>query len=130
MASKLKYLVLIPVGFLIIYASSLLHHVTPPDAGEYYYTNWLRNNYTFLTAGLFLLAGLAAGYYFKLNPWGIGLCLVLLFPIASFYEMTVYRGSHNLIPFELIIHFLMALPAIAGAFLGKLLNKKRNERKL
>jgi hypothetical protein len=59
-----------------------------------------------------------AGCVFRLNPWLTGLSLILVFPLTALTEGTVYRGSHNLIPFELGMHFLFALPAIVCAYIG------------
>jgi hypothetical protein len=120
----LKYVLLIFVGLLLLLLSSRIQHVEPPQAGEYYYSSFLRNNYTFLTASIFLLLGLLIGYYFKLNPWLSGFSLVLIFPIAAFYEATVYRGSHNLIPIELVIYLLFSFPAIAGIYLGRFISHR------
>src|SRR6478736_6559449 len=117
--SILKYVFLIFIGLLLILLCSMFQQVEPPEAGEYYYSSFLRNNYTILSASLFLLVGILVGYFFKLNPWLVGLSLILIFPLVSFYEATIYRGSHNLIPFELIVYFLWALPGIAGVYLGR-----------
>jgi hypothetical protein len=117
-----KYILLIFAGLLLLLVSSRIQHAGPPQAGEYYYSSFLINNYTLLTVCLFLLSGLLIGYYFKLNPWLSGVSLILVFPIAAFYEATVYRGSHNLIPFELVLYLLLSLPAIAGIYLGRFIS--------
>ena len=119
-----KYLLLIIAGLLLILLSSRIQHVAPPQSGEYYYSGFLRNNYTVLTACIFLIVGLLMGYYFKLNPWLSGISLVLIFPITAFYEATVYRGSHNLIPFELVVYLLWSIPAIAGIYLGRFISHR------
>jgi len=119
-----KYLLLIIVGLLLILLSSRIQHVAPPQSGEYYYSSFLKNNYTVLTACIFLIVGLLVGYYFKLNPWLSGISLVLIFPITAFYEATVYRGSHNLMPFELIVYLLWSVPAIAGIYLGRFISHR------
>lgn len=130
MATKIKYLILILIGFLVMYVVIKLQKVAPTAPGEYHYSSFLRNNYTHLTAVIFLVTGLVVGYYFKLNPLFTGLCLLSIFPITCLYEIIVYRDSHNLIPFELAMHFFMALPAIAGAYLGKLLSEKLKPKQL
>jgi len=119
-----KYILLIFVGLLILLLSSRIQHVEPPQAGEYYYSSFLRNNYTILSACIFLVVGLLIGYYFKLEPLLAGVSLILIFPITAFYESTVYRGSHNLIPFELVVYLLFSLPAIAGIYLGRLISNR------
>jgi hypothetical protein len=119
-----RYLLLIFAGLLLMLFSSRIQHVAPPQAGEYYYSSFLRNNYSILTAGLFLLAGLIIGYYFKLNPWLAGISLILIFPITAFYEATVYRGSHNLIPIELVVYLIWSIPSIAGIYLGRFISHR------
>lgn len=114
-----KYLLLIFLGLLIILLSSEIQEVAPPQTGEYYYSSFLRNNYTILTAIIFLIFGLIIGYYFKLNPWLSGILLISIYPITTVYEATIYRGSHNLIPFELVIYILWSIPSIAGIYLGR-----------
>lgn len=126
MSKAIKYILLIPAGLLIILVCSLFQHVHPSTPGEYYYSEFLRYNYTFFTGIVFFVAGLVPGYYFKLKPWLAGFCFILVFPLTSLYEGTVYRGSHNLLPFEFIIHFLFALPSIAGAHIGRSLSKLDN----
>jgi Na+-driven multidrug efflux pump len=41
-------------------------------------------------------------------------------------EATIYRGSHNLIPFEFAIFFAYGLPAIIAEFVGKKVYQKLN----
>ena len=120
----LKYLLLLFAGLFLLLLSSKIQQAEPPQAGEYYYSSFLRNNYTVLSACMFLIAGFIIGYYFKLNPWLSGLSLILIFPVTAFYEASVYRGSHNLIPFELIIYCLFSFPAIAGVYLGKFVSHR------
>ncbi|RZJ31629.1 MAG: hypothetical protein EOO48_01545 [Flavobacterium sp.] len=117
----LKYGMLTIIGFLIIIIGSRIQQTGSTKTGEYYYSSFLNNNYTVFTGSLFCVAGILTGYFFKLNPWLAGLALILIFPLVSFYEATVYRGSHNLIPFELVMYFLYSLPAIVGAYLGKII---------
>lgn len=126
-----KYILIVIIGLLVLVICSFIQGEPEPQTGEYYYSSFLRNNYTFLSALLFLLTGILIGYFFKLNPWFSGIALILIFPLVSFYEATVYRGSHNLIPFELIIHFLFALPGVVGAFIGKLIfNRSKTTEKI
>ena len=101
-----------------------------PEDGEYYYSSFLTNNYTLLSNVFFFITGLLGGYYFKLNPWGLALCLFLIFPLTSLIEGAVYRGSHNLIPFELAYQVVMALPTVAAAYIGRFANTKLEKRKV
>lgn len=115
----LKYLSLVFAGLFLIILCSTMQPVEPLQSGEYFYSGFLRNHYTFLTAFMFFVVGLSVGYYMHLNPWYSGLSLILIFPLVSLYEAFVYRESHHLLPFEFMVHFLFALPAILGVYLGR-----------
>jgi hypothetical protein len=124
MPKFLKFLSLALSGALIIIICSLLQDLPTPAHGEYFLTEFLSRNYTtYLTPFVFCLGGVAAGYFIRINPWLTGLFMISVFPLTSIYEASVYRGSHNLIPFEFILHFVFSLPAVAGAYAGKYLIK-------
>ncbi|TBX68690.1 hypothetical protein EZL74_07805 [Flavobacterium silvisoli] len=126
MKSTFKYLILMILGFLVMYVCKSLQHLPPSEGVEYRYSSLLKNNYTLLSAFIFMVIGLGAGFFYKLNPWYAGFSLILIFPLVSLFEGTVYRGSHNLIPFEFAMHFFMSLPAVGGVYLGRILNRKTN----
>jgi hypothetical protein len=44
---------------------------------------------------------------------------MLLFPLADLLETLVTPNSHNLWPFQLLLDFILSIPAILGAFMGK-----------
>jgi hypothetical protein len=129
MAKALIYILLVFTGLLLTFLSYTLKGAPPSQPGEYYLSSILRNGYTLLTAFLFFFTSFAIGYGVPLNPWLTGICLVLAFPLASIYEAAAYRGSHNLIPFELAIHFIYALPAVIGTYAGKLVQRSRKNGK-
>jgi hypothetical protein len=91
---------------------------------EYYFSKFLLINYSYLTTILFFIAGASIGYSWRLNPWLSGLFLIAIFPLISVVESIIYKGSHNLIPFEFIIHFLFALPAVIGVYVGRFIASK------
>lgn len=125
-----KYLLLVIVSPGIIYCCNLFQHVTPTE-GEYYYSELLRGNYlTIPGVTFFFIAGLWAGYFWSLNPWLAGLCLFFIFPLTSLIEGIIFKGSHNLIPFEFIAFFLFALPSIIAVYLGKYMFKQVAKRKV
>jgi hypothetical protein len=121
--SIIFYFVLFITGILMLFINSKIQQTAIPQPGEYYYSNFLRNNYSYISGSLLFLTGLISGYYFKSNPWVTGISLIAIFPITAIYEATIYRGSHNLIPLELAVHFLFALPAVIGAYLGRYFKK-------
>lgn len=126
--NKVHVLAIVIIGALIIPACSLLQTVPPPRQGEYYYSMFLRNNLTLFASIMLVLAGFIAGYYTTLHPLLIGLLLFLIFPITILIEGTIHRGSHNLLPFELLAVFLLSLPSAMAAFLGRFVCKQRKER--
>jgi hypothetical protein len=105
----------------------LLHHfvagLPEPAPGQYYYSKLAAGNYTWVSAALFLIAAIAIKHFNDGNPFAIGFGMVLIFPLISIAEATVYRGSHNLIPFEFAMHMLWALPSLTGAFGYQLVRK-------
>lgn len=121
------YILATDVGICILWLNALFLNPATPQAGEYYYSNLLRTNYTYLSASLFFVTGLIAGYRIKINPWLTGFAMIAVFPIIAMYEATIYRGSHNLIPLEIAVHFLYALPAILGVYLGKFITKQKKD---
>lgn len=118
----IQYIFLVFVGFLLILLVSIILETPAGPPGEYHYSKFLRNNYGITAGILFCIAGLAVGYLMELKPWLSGICLILIFPLTTMYEATVYRGSHNLLPFEFLIFAFYALPSLAGAYLGKWLS--------
>ena len=120
----LFYITLIIIGFFVLFINSKIYHTDPPSSGEYYYSNFLRSNYSYISGSCLFLIGLITGFLFKANPWATGISLISIFPITAIYEATIYRGSHNLIPFELVVHFLFSLPAVIGTYLGGFLKTK------
>jgi len=126
MPNTFKYILLVFAGLLLILLCSTVQQVAPPESGEYYYSLFLmRNYYTVLTGIIFFVAGLLIGYYFRLKPWLSGFCLILIIPFASLYEGIVYKGSHNLFPFEFMIYFMFALPPTIGG-ISRTLSLKKN----
>jgi hypothetical protein len=124
LTNLLQFILLTIAGLLIILLCKALQHTAVPAADEYYYSNILRNNFTILAIILFVVTGFAMGYFLRYNAWFTGFGLILIFPLTAITEAAVYRGSHNLIPFEMVIFFVYALPAIAAAYIGKLIAQK------
>ena len=49
--------------------------------------------------------------------------------MTALTEIFIYRGSHNLIPFELIMYFLHALPCVIGVYISKLIQANGKAKK-
>ncbi len=124
-----KYILLIVAGLVIIFCCSLFQHITPIE-GEYHYSRFLQGNYLTIPAvTIFFIIGFGVGYFWKLNPWLAGFCLFFIFPLTSIIEATVYKGSHNLIPFEFIFFFLFAMPSIIAVYIGRFIFRQVVKRK-
>ena len=118
---KLKwyfYLPMVALGLLLFYIASLLQHPVRTGENPHYLSGFLASNYTWLSISLLFISGFLIGYFLNVNSWSAGLALFAIFPVTSIVEAFVIRGSHNLIPFELIFQFLMSLPIIFAVFLG------------
>jgi hypothetical protein len=92
--------------------------------GTEYVSHFLVVNYGLFTMFLFFGAGLAVGYFWRLSAWVSGLCMIAVFPLTAIVEAVIDATSHNLIPFEFIMHFMFALPAVIGVYLGRLVWSK------
>ena len=115
----IRYFLLTLIGFDIIVCCSLFQHITTVP-GEYHYSDFLSKNYLTIPAiTIFFIVSIAIGYYWWLNPWLSGLCLLFILPLTSIIEGCIYLGSHNLIPFELIGFFIFSLPSVIGVYIGR-----------
>ncbi len=123
----LPYLLALVGGLAIMGFAILVLRQPKPSPGEYYWATLFRNHYGILTVALQIAAGFVLGRRFRPNPILIGLCLTAIFPITSIVEAAVYRGSHNMIPIELLVYFLWALPAMVASFLGGWLARQANK---
>lgn len=121
---KYIYLLLSVISCIILFANSKVQNVDPSNFGEYYYSKFLRVNYNMITGSLFMVVGFLFGFLYKVKPWVVGLSMISIFLLATAYEMIVFRSSHNLLPFELIIYLIFSLPSIFGAQVGLYLKRK------
>lgn len=120
------YFLLAVLGTGVMFMISMLFKVPmPQQGGEYYYLEHFRNGFNLVTAVLFFLTGVAAGIYTRLNPWWTGISLIAVLPILAIIESIIYHGSHNLIPLELAMYMIFALPAIVGVYIGRLIYNRR-----
>ncbi len=124
MSNALKYLLLIACGFLFFFIISLFQLEVAVNAQEYYYSTLAKNSYTILSATLLVFIGMGIGYFSKLRPLLAGFCMVSVFPLISIGESILFRGSHNLIPFEFILYFFFSIPPVTGIYIGRFINKR------
>jgi hypothetical protein len=100
-------------------AHQLIMRVPPSGDISYFVSRWLESNYFAPTTQVGLITvGYLLGYRRNASPWIVGVGMMLPFPAATLYEITLDRTSHNLLPFELIVWVpAVTLPTIA-AFAG------------
>lgn len=115
------------VGIALILLAVQINGFAFPEEGEYYYSKIVRNNYTKHMMLVYLVAGAVLGHILQLKPWLIGILLVSYFFLITAYEATVYRGSHNLLPFELAMYLFFAIPPVGGAYIGFLIKRSKEK---
>ena len=112
-------------GACIMAITLMVQHRPEPPAGEYHWSTLLRNNFGWLAITLQMIVAFVLGYYFRANAILTGICLIASLPVVAIWEATVYRGSHNLIPFEFAMYLAYALPAMAATFAGSKVSQAR-----
>jgi hypothetical protein len=120
-----KYIWVLIISLLVLVVAYFIENKPNPPKGEYYWSHLAKDCLTQYVRIVFALIGFLACYFLKLNPWITALSVFVIFPIISLIEATIYRGSHNLIPFEFVIFILWSLPTVAAGYLGKWLMNKR-----
>lgn len=121
------YLCLAVISISILYVSSIVENIRVSSSSEYYYSKSLRASYSTVVASLFFFTSFITSFLHKLNSWIVGMSMISGFLLATFYEMLVFKNSHNLLPAELVIYFFYSLPSITGAYFGaylKCINQK------
>jgi hypothetical protein len=76
-----------------------------------------------MLAALFAVGAIAGGLHPR-RAWLLGFASVALFPVAIAVELARDSTSHNLFPFELVMHAMLALPAVLGAVLAAALRRR------
>lgn len=77
---------------------------------------------------LLFSTGFVMRFYTNLSGWKIGLATMALFPVMAILELIVDSTSHNLLPIEIIMYAIYAIPAIIGAYMGQGVQRIRNKR--
>ncbi len=124
MKINFKYITVFIASLLVLCIAYFIENKPLPPKGEYFWSHLIRDSLTLYVRIVFALFGFLACYYLQLIPWKTAFTVFAIFPIVSFVEGTIYRGSHNLIPFELVTFFLWSLPTVAAGYLGEWLQKK------
>jgi cation transporter-like permease len=64
------------------------------------------------------------GFFARTSAVLIGLSMAAVFPAMAVYEATRYRGSHNLIPFELLAAAFCTVPLMFAAWFGRVMARR------
>ena len=116
-------------GLAIIAISSVFQNIVIPKEQQDF-SHFLNYNFTWPVGIVFFIVSLCIGYFLKLNPWKVGVCLFAAFPLTAIIEGVLIRGSHNLLPFEFIMYSIYALPSILSVYLGKFLSQQMAKRRM
>jgi hypothetical protein len=95
-----------------------------PPRGEYFLTELARQQVGFVSISIACATAFALGYYAKTHAALIGLAVAAVFPLVAAYEATRFRGSHNLIPFELAVVAVCTVPLMCAAGLGRAMARR------
>jgi hypothetical protein len=74
---------------------------------------------TSVPIALLAALGLLGGLFTRLPTPLIGPASIVGLPVASIAEMFVDPSSHNMFPLEFLVYFLMAVPVILTALIGR-----------
>ena len=115
-------------GVAALAVQYLLRPTPLPASGEYFLTELARSQIGPISVSIALVAAFAFGYYAQAKPVPVGFVMLAVFPIVAMYEATRYRGSHNLMPFEMAIVATWAIPIILAVWLGRSLARRSGRR--
>ena len=119
-----QFLISMFVTILWLAAHQMLSSLPIPASGEYFWSKLAWQNFTRSTCVLVSISALLIAYTLDANPVVVGLGTVAIFPMVALVEATVYRGSHNLIPFEFVVYAVYGFFPICGAGLGSFIRQR------
>ena len=119
-------LVMLAGLLLLLLSGMIVTRQVEQQSPDYYYSGFLIQRYTWLTASHFLTAGAVFNFYFRLNPWLTGLFMVLWFPLATIFELIAFPESHNLLGIEIFFHIVFMLPAVIGGYIGRMIRSRNS----
>ncbi len=95
-----------------------------PARSEYFLTELARAQVGIVSISFMLVAAFALGFYTRTSVVLTGLAIAAVFPAIAVYESARYRGSHNLIPFELIMIAIATVPLMVAAWIGRTMARR------
>ena len=115
-------------GILCLAVNQLIFSPGFPPPGEYYWMHLAAQNYTPFSCVLMSISGFLIAFGVGGNPFLIGFGALAILPVIALPD--VCRGSHHLLPFELVfdlayggVYAIYCSPVIGGALLGWLINR-------
>ena len=124
----LQFSISMVTGAVLLFLLSFVQQGPPPHQGAYYVSSFFRNELSWLAMVLFAGFGFAASFFMQWNPWLTGIGLIGVLPLSAIIEGTIYRGTHNLLPFELMYYGFFAIPGLAAALAGRYFAGRRQKQ--
>jgi hypothetical protein len=115
----------VAAGILALTLQYLVRPSPLPEPGEYFLTELAWAQIGPVSIALGLIWAFAFGFASRLHPVLVGALLLAVFPLIAVYEGTRFRGSHNLLPFEVAITLALSVPLMVAAWLGRRLGNRR-----
>ena len=115
-------------GVVALAANYVVLPTTLPARGEYFLTELAKAQIGPVSVLIALASAFAFGFYLQAQPVLVGLFIVAVFPLISIYESTAYRGSHNLLPFEMAIIATWSMPLVLAAWVGGWMARRTSRR--
>lgn len=120
-SKEISILILSPIlGFLAFLIPELFG--TSIDLKDVFTISFIEDIYKSMifipTLILLIIIGFVLGFISPRQWFLLGLLTIIIFPIASLYEIIISRTSHNLWPIEFALYCFFAIPAILGAYMG------------
>ncbi len=111
---SIAFAVSLGVSIAIVLVHNFARGMDGPEATEYGLSVFFRKGYTWMSAPLFLVAGGLIRHLTRAHPLAIIVGLVFALPLIATYEVAMEPTSHNLLPFEVILWAIMAVPGAIG----------------
>ena len=115
----------VAAGLLALAVQYLLLPKALPESGEYFLTELAMGQIGGVSIPLAMASAFGFGFFGRMHPVLVGFLMVAVFPFISIYEATRFPGSHNLLPFELAVVSVWAVPLMLFAWLGRLAGRRR-----
>jgi hypothetical protein len=128
MDSQMRTRVVLPyaaaAGMLALALQFWVFSSALPQRGEYFLTELARGQVGVVSIPVMIAVAFVLGFFARTSAVLIGLSMAAVFPAIAVYEATRYRGSHNLIPFELLAVAVCTVPLMLVAWFGRVMARR------